>query len=83
MNKVIRFSTLGLLLSVVSGVCAERPEPDPELAGVQMLRQGNVLIPESSQRRAVDYGRRAHTSHVILAPDAFGALPSAASASLP
>ena len=83
MNKVIRFSTLWLLLSVISGVSAEEPELNPEQAGSQMLRQGNVLIPESSQRLAADYGLRVHTSHVILAPDAVGTLPSAAGSSLP
>ena len=83
MNKVIRFSTLWLLLSVISGVSAEEPELNPEQAGSQMLRQGNVFIPESSQRLAADCGLRAHTSHVILAPDAVGTLPSAAGSSLP
>jgi kumamolisin len=83
MNKVVRFFALWLLLSVVSGVSAEEPEQNSEQAGAQMLRKGNVLIPESSQRRAADYGRRAHTNHVILAPDAVGTLPSTAGSALP
>jgi subtilase family serine protease len=83
MNKIIRLSTLWLLLSVVSGVSADEPDLNPEPPGTQMLRKGNVLIPESSQGRAADYGRRAHTSHVILAPDAVGTRPSAAGSSLP
>jgi kumamolisin len=82
-NKLVRFSTLLLLLSVVPGVGAEEAELNPEQPGAQMLRKGNVLIPESSQKRAADYGRRAHTSHVILAPDAVGTLPSAAGSPLP
>jgi hypothetical protein len=83
MNKVIRFSTLWLLLSVVSGVSAEEPGLDLDQSDTPMLRKGDVLIPDSSQSRAADYGQRAHTSHVILAPDAVGTVPSAASSSLP
>jgi kumamolisin len=83
MKRVIRFCVLCLSLSVVCGVSAQEPELNPEQAGSQMLRKGNVLIPESSQRHPADYGRRAHTNHVILAPDAVGTLPSATGSSLP
>jgi subtilase family serine protease len=42
-----------------------------------MLRQGDMLIPESSVVRPGDFGWRAHTNHVILAPEVAGALPRA------
>jgi kumamolisin len=41
-----------------------------ELYGASAIRRGNVVIPESSQVRAEDLGLRAHTNHVILAPEA-------------
>ena len=42
----------------------------PELYAASAIRRGNVVIPESSQVRAEDLGLRAHTNHVILAPEA-------------
>jgi len=42
----------------------------PELYASGAIRRGNVMIPESSQVRLEDIGLRAHTNHVILAPEA-------------
>ena len=47
----------------------------PELRGASMVRQGNVMIPESSQVHSEDLGLRAHTNPVIMAPEAVRARP--------
>ncbi|HXJ92806.1 MAG TPA: S53 family peptidase [Terriglobia bacterium] len=51
----------------------------PELYAANAIRQGNVVIPESSQVRAEDLGLQAHTDHVILAPEAAPRSPDAMS----
>ncbi len=42
----------------------------PELRGASANEHVNVVIPESSRVRIEDLGVRAHTNHVILAPEA-------------
>jgi kumamolisin len=42
----------------------------PELYAADAIRRGNVVVPESSQVRPEDVGLRAHTNHLILAPEA-------------
>jgi hypothetical protein len=50
-----------------------------ELRGASAVRQGNVVVPESSQACVEDLGLRAHTNHVILAPEAAPRTPDAMS----
>ena len=40
-----------------------------------MMRLGDFLVPDSSISRPVDFAVRAHTNHVLLAPEVAGALP--------
>ena len=62
-------------LSIATGFGA--PEvPQPFVAG----RLGNVIVPESSVVRTEDYGLRAHTNHLILAPEAAKSMPQEAEA---
>jgi kumamolisin len=57
-------------LSIATGFGA--PElPQQLVAG----RHGNLIVPESSVVRVEDYGLRAHTNHLILAPEAAKSMP--------
>lgn len=57
-------------LSIATGFGA--PEmPQQLVAG----RQGNLIVPESSVVRVEDRGLRAHTNHLILAPEAAQSMP--------
>ena len=51
----------------------------PELPQA-VVRTVNTIIPESTAVRAEDYGLRAHTNHLVLAPEAAKSLPKAAEA---
>ena len=70
MSKPIGFSTvLSVVLSITTSFGAT---PAPHF---RMLRVGDMLIPSSSEVRPEDVGLRAHTNHMILAPEAARALP--------
>ncbi|HEY6290019.1 MAG TPA: S53 family peptidase [Terriglobia bacterium] len=62
---------LSACLSIATGFGAqEMPMSSPGA-----LRRKNVLIPQSSIARIEDLGVRAHTNHVILAPESVGMTP--------
>jgi kumamolisin len=62
-------TVLSAFLSITTGFGV------PELYAAAAVRRGNVVIPESSQVRPEDLGLRAHTNHLILAPEATPARP--------
>lgn len=76
MSRPIGLSrVLSAALSIATSFGAQQvPHPN-------MLRVGDMLIPDSSNVRPEDVGFRAHTNHVILAPEVARALPRLAESS--
>ena len=70
-KRVGVLSVLSMVLSIATSFGAS------QAPRVSMLRLGDMLVPDSSVARLSDFGWRAHTNHVILAPEVAGALPHA------
>ena len=68
-KRVGVLSVLSIVLSIATSFGASHAPR------VSMLRLGDVLAPDSSVAQLSDFGWRAHTNHVILAPEVAGALP--------
>jgi kumamolisin len=67
-------SALKMILSAALSIATGFGAPETPQRAVPSP-QGNVIVPESSVVRTEDYGLRAHTNHLILAPEAARSMP--------